>query len=82
VILSPDEVLAAHRQIAAEFGNQADHVVAEARKRSLGQAQNPVAEDRQKQAHSALTFARDRGFEREAVQDDLPRRPSTSRSGY
>ncbi|MDR3748265.1 MAG: MobF family relaxase, partial [Acidobacteriota bacterium] len=70
VILSPDEVLAAHRQIAAEFGNQADHVVAEARKRQIGQAQKPVAEERQKQAHSALTFARDRGFEREAIQDE------------
>jgi conjugative relaxase-like TrwC/TraI family protein len=70
VILSPDEVLAAHRQIAAEFGNQANRVVAEARKRSIGQAQKPVAEERQKQAHSALTFARDRGFEREAVQDE------------
>jgi conjugative relaxase-like TrwC/TraI family protein len=69
-ILSPDEVLAAHRQIAAEFGNQADRVVAEARERSIGQMQKPVAEERQKQAHSALTFARDRGFEREAVQDE------------
>ena len=70
VILSPDEVLAAHRQIAAEFGNQADHVVAEARKRSISHAQKPVTNERQKQAHSALTFARDRGFEREAVQDE------------
>ena len=70
VILSPDEVLAAHRQIAVEFGNQADHVVAEARKRRIGQTQKPVVEERQKQAHSALTFARDRSFEREAVQDE------------
>jgi conjugative relaxase-like TrwC/TraI family protein len=70
MILSPNEVLAAHRQIAAEFGNQADRVVAEARKRSIGQIQKPVAEERQKQAHSALTFARDRSFEREAVQDE------------
>jgi conjugative relaxase-like TrwC/TraI family protein len=69
-ILLPDKVLAAHRQIAAEFGNQADRVVAEARERSIGQMQKPVAEERQKQAHSALTFARDRGFEREAVQDE------------
>jgi len=69
-ILPPGEVLTAHRQIAAEFGNQADHVVAEARRRSIGQAQKRVAEERQKQAHSALTFARDRGFEREAVQDE------------
>ncbi|SRR6266568_994185 len=70
VILSPDRVLAAHRQIATEFGNQADRVVAEARKRSIDQVQRPVAEEHQKQAHSALTFARDRGFERESVQDE------------
>ncbi len=70
VILSPNEVLAAHRQIATEFGNQADRVVAEARERSIGQMQKPIAGERQKQAHSALTFARDRGFEREAVQDE------------
>jgi conjugative relaxase-like TrwC/TraI family protein len=69
-LLSPDKVLAAHRQIAAEFGNQADHMVAEARKRQIGQTQNPQVQERQKQAHSALTFARDRGFEREAVQDE------------
>jgi conjugative relaxase-like TrwC/TraI family protein len=69
-LLSPDKVLAAHRQIAAEFGNQADHVVAEARTRQIGQTQNPQVQERQKQAHSALTFARDRGFEREAVQDE------------
>jgi conjugative relaxase-like TrwC/TraI family protein len=70
VILSPGEVLAAHRQIAAEFGNQADRVVAEARKRNVSQVQKPVVEERQKRAHSALTFARDRGFERESVQDE------------
>ncbi len=81
VILSPADVLAAHRQIAAEFGNQADHVVAAARERSIGQAQKPVAEERQKQAHSALTFARDRGFEREAVQDERALLVDTMRRG-
>lgn len=70
VILSPGEVLKAHRQIAAEFGNQADRVVAEARQRRVGQSQKPVTGERQRQAHSALTFARDRGFEREAIQDE------------
>jgi conjugative relaxase-like TrwC/TraI family protein len=70
VILSSEEVLKAHRQIAAEFGNQADHVVTEARQRRIGHVQKPVTEERQKQAQSALTFARDRGFEREAVQDE------------
>src|SRR5882757_8883807 len=36
-ILSPSEVMAAHRQIASEFGNQADRVVAEARERRRSQ---------------------------------------------
>src|SRR5665213_3607400 len=39
VSLSPDQILAAHQQIADEFGNQADKVVAEARKRRNEQAQ-------------------------------------------
>lgn len=69
-ILSLVEVLAAHRQIAAEFGNQADKVVAAAYERRRSQAhERPVAE-RTQQAHSALTFARDRSFEREAVTDE------------
>jgi conjugative relaxase-like TrwC/TraI family protein len=37
-ILSPAEVMAAHQQIAAEFGNQADRVVAEAQDRRQGLA--------------------------------------------
>jgi conjugative relaxase-like TrwC/TraI family protein len=69
-ILSPAEVLAAHRQIASEFGNQADTVVAEARERRLSQVQERPVETRRQQAHSSLTFARDRSFEREAVTDE------------
>ena len=69
-ILSPTEVLTAHRQIAAEFGDQADKVVAEAQQRRQSQAQAMPLEDRKQQAHSALTFARDRSFEREAVTDE------------
>src|SRR5580692_9468806 len=41
-IHTPSEVLAAHRQIAAEFGNQADRVVAEARARASAQEQTHV----------------------------------------
>lgn len=70
VILSPDQVLAAHRQIAADFGNQADKVVAEARARRLNQTQERPTEERKQQAHSAVSFARDRSFEREAVMDE------------
>jgi len=70
VILSPDQILAAHKQIADEFGNQADRVVAEARARGQEQAQGRPAKERQQQVREAVTFARDKGFEREAVVDE------------
>jgi conjugative relaxase-like TrwC/TraI family protein len=69
VILSPDEILAAHKQIADEFGNQAERVVAEARRR-MEQAQERPPKERQQQVREAVTFARDKGFEREAVVDE------------
>jgi len=69
-ILSPAKVLAAHRQIAAEFGNQAERVVAAAHERLQSQAHERPAAERTQQAHSAVTFARDRSFEREAVIDE------------
>jgi conjugative relaxase-like TrwC/TraI family protein len=68
-ILSPVEVVAAHRQIAAEHGNQADNVVAEAQARRRGKVHQASLEERNQQVSSALTFARDKGFEREAVLD-------------
>jgi conjugative relaxase-like TrwC/TraI family protein len=70
VILSPDEILAAHKQIADEFGNQADRVVAEARERRREQAQERPVSERQQQVREAVTFARDKSFEREAVVDE------------
>jgi conjugative relaxase-like TrwC/TraI family protein len=70
VILSPDQILAAHRQIADEFGNQADKVVAEARKRRKEQAQERPEQERRQQVREAVTFARDKGFEREAVVEE------------
>jgi conjugative relaxase-like TrwC/TraI family protein len=70
LIQSPAEVLAAHRQLAAEFGIQADRIVAEARERSQGQAVERVPETMQQIAQEAVTFARDRSFEREAVSDE------------
>jgi conjugative relaxase-like TrwC/TraI family protein len=70
VILSPDQIVAAHKQIADEFGNQADRVVAEARKRSKEQAQERPGQERHQQVREAVTFARDKGFEREAVVDE------------
>ncbi len=65
--LTATEVLAAHREMAASFGNQPQQVVAAARER---------VEARQLQlqqvttAREAVTFARDSIFEREAVADE------------
>ena len=70
VILSPDQILAAHKQIADEFGNQADRVVAEARQRRMEQTQERPPNERQQKVREAVTFARDKGFEREAVVDE------------
>jgi conjugative relaxase-like TrwC/TraI family protein len=70
VILSPDQILAAHKQIAEEFGNQAERVVAEARARRKEQTQEQPASDRRRQVREAITFARDKSFEREAVIDE------------
>lgn len=69
-ILSPAEVIAAHRQIAVEFGNQAEKVVSEAQTKRKSKAHQEALEERKDQASSALTFARDKGFEREAVLDE------------
>jgi conjugative relaxase-like TrwC/TraI family protein len=69
-ILSPADVVAAHRQIAYEYGNQAASIVAEAQARRQSQAFQNTLEDRALQVSTALTFARDKGFEREAVLDE------------
>lgn len=64
--LTKEQVLKAHREVAAEFGNEASCVIAEARQRSIEQGvqqQSPV------RAQEAMTFARDHLFEREAVAD-------------
>ena len=69
-IHSHGEVLAAHRQIAAEFGNQADQVVMEAQRRGREYAPELDRENSQQVARQAVTYARDRSFEREAVTDE------------
>jgi conjugative relaxase-like TrwC/TraI family protein len=69
-IQSPAEVLSAHRRLASEFGNQPDRVVAGARERSRERTMDHVPERTQQAAREAVTFARERGFEREAVADE------------
>ena len=67
MILSPEQVLEAHRSIAASFGNQPEAVVAEARKRARTQDRTP---DQEARAREAVTYARSSNFEREAVIDE------------
>jgi len=66
-ILPPEEVLKAHREIASEFGNQADKVIAEARERAQRQERTPDAIER---AREAVSYAKASIFEREAVSDE------------
>jgi conjugative relaxase-like TrwC/TraI family protein len=63
-LLSQEEVLRRHRELAAQFGHQADRVVAQARTHGQYQTREP-----EMQAQRAVTWARDHVFERSAVQD-------------
>jgi conjugative relaxase-like TrwC/TraI family protein len=63
-LLSPEEVLERHRNLAAQYGHQADKVVAEARAHSQRHAYEP-----DRIAQQAVTYARDHLFERSAVLD-------------
>jgi conjugative relaxase-like TrwC/TraI family protein len=66
-IHSLGEVMAAHRKLAAEYGHQAEAVVSAARERS--QHQDPELNPQQR-VREAVTFSRDKNFEREAVVDE------------
>lgn len=66
-IHSPGEVMAAHRKLAADFGQQADAVVRTARERAQHQEKSDNTHDR---VRESLTFSRDKNFEREAVVDE------------
>ena len=56
-ILSPAEVLAAHRQLAAEFGNQAERVVAEAQnERAQAQPGSERPRRRSSRAQEAVSY--------------------------
>src|SRR6202795_488319 len=63
-LLSPEEVLQRHRELAAQYGHQADRVVAQARQHGQYHLREP-----EMQAQRAVTWARDHVFERSAVQD-------------
>ena len=63
-LLSPEEVLQQHRALAAQYGHQAEHIVAQAREHAQRQNHEP-----EKAAQRAVTYARDHLFERSAVED-------------
>ena len=63
-LLSPKQVLQQHQELAAQYGHQADRVVAQAREHGQQQIQEP-----DKAAQRAVTYARDHLFERSAVED-------------
>ena len=63
-LLSPEQVLERHRELAAQYGHQADRVVAEARERGQRHVYEP-----DRIAQQAVTYARDHLFERSAVLD-------------
>ena len=65
--LPPAEVLAAHKEMAAAFGNQPDQVIAAARLRAEALQRSP---DHALEARQAVSYARTHNFEREAVTDE------------
>ncbi len=65
--LTREAVLEAHRSVAADYGQQPQTVVAQARERARTQQHNP---DQGVRAKEALTYARDSLFEREAVAEE------------
>ena len=67
-LLSPEEVLQRHRDLAAQYGHQADRVVSQALSQSREQSQQKIREPESKAAQQAVTYARDHLFERGAVQ--------------
>jgi hypothetical protein len=68
-LLSPGEVLEQHRKLAAQYGHQADRVVAEARERGQRHVYEPELNRSTVAAQQAVTYASDHLFERSAVLD-------------
>jgi conjugative relaxase-like TrwC/TraI family protein len=65
--ISAEETLARHREMAEAFGDQPDRIV-EAAKEKMHSINHE--DGRLRHAQSAVTFARDRNLEREAVVDE------------
>ena len=68
-IAGPEATLAAHQRLAAQFGNQPQQVVAAAREHAQ-QTHQAEKKSPAQLAQEAVSFARDRLYEREAVVDE------------
>jgi conjugative relaxase-like TrwC/TraI family protein len=69
--LRPEEMQRVNRALATEYGDDPQAVVNQARARRQAIDQQPARrEESMKIAHAALTFARDRNIEREAVASE------------
>ena len=68
-VLSTDQVMAAHYRVAAAHGDQAARIVEEARERAQTRPEKRIT-DAPSRAQRAVTYAKERGFEREAVSDE------------
>ncbi|HEX4066731.1 MAG TPA: MobF family relaxase [Acidobacteriaceae bacterium] len=64
-LLSPAAVLQRHRELAAQYGNQPNRVVAEARHHTPARSHEP-----ERITQQAVTYARSHVFERAAVRDE------------
>ena len=64
--LSPDEVQRRHQQMAEAFGNQPNHVIEAAKERAHHTGQESLRGSTQ----TAVTFAKERNLEREAVVEE------------
>jgi len=65
--ITHEEMQQRHREMAAQFGQQPEHVVREAQAHQVEQ-QNP--EQKQQHIESSLTYAREKNLERHAVTDE------------
>ena len=66
--LSHEEMRTRHQELAAAFGNQAQRLVQEAQAR--GAQEHHGTQERETRAREAVTYARDKNIEREAVVDE------------
>jgi conjugative relaxase-like TrwC/TraI family protein len=64
-LLSQGDVLKRHRELAAQYGNQPDRVVAEARQHGPTRSHEP-----ERITQQAVTYARSHVFERAAIRDE------------